>query len=64
MIYIKNCLVNINKMRILIANRALSALKFVTSIKEWLRKETETKLTLIGLVTEEDMDSDKNILNY
>ena len=44
-------------MRILIANRALSALKFVTSIKEWLRKDIETKLTLIGLVTEEDMDS-------
>lgn len=44
-------------MRILIANRALSALKFVTSIKEWLRKEPTIDLTLIGLVTEEDMDS-------
>ena len=43
-------------MRILIANRALSALKFVTSINEWLRLET-VDICMVGVVTEEDMES-------
>ena len=42
---------------ILIANRGLSALKFILSIKEWLSETNEFNVKLFGFVTPVDMSS-------
>lgn len=42
---------------ILIANRGLSALKFILSIKEWLSETNECNVKLFGFVTPIDMSS-------
>ena len=42
---------------ILIANRGLSALKFILSIKEWLSETNECNVKLFGFVTPVDMSS-------
>lgn len=43
--------------RVLIANRALAALKFINSINEWRRLSPDNRVTLVGVVTDEDMES-------
>jgi acetyl/propionyl-CoA carboxylase alpha subunit/acetyl-CoA carboxylase carboxyltransferase component len=48
---------------ILIANRGLSAIKFISSIKEWILIENRN-IELIGISTDEDMKSNYKYLDY
>ena len=49
--------------RIFIINHGMSALKFLLSMMEW-RASVAVKLTIIGIVTDDDMISGYNYINY